>query len=402
MVKFWREPKQSVINILVISDAADFSARLAASARKDQFNIVAQSWRLQKAPAPQGSAPADAVVWDIRSATDLERAEAIMRAEAIVTALRASELAPLVIVSPVFSGAELRKLIAMRAADWLDSSSSADSILAACARAVSRAREHGTHLKAAQQCCVGFVPIKGGAGATTLAIETAYMLAKRESGSPRAACLVNVDFTYGVCADYLSIEPGLQVLEVAAKPERIDADLVEAMVSRHSTGFAVLEGHIPPGQQMNLPAEVVQRLLDTVASRFAGLVLDIPRAWTPWLSNVVKGLDRLCLVSDASVVGVLAAKRAIEYFRPMCEAETQLHVVINKHRGGLLSDQPTAKAMMGLFPDHKATVLPWDPSLMERAALLGNPLGALKKKNAFSSAVLELAGTLISPRGAGR
>src|SRR6185312_9907251 len=105
-----------------------------------------------------------------------------------------------------------------------------------CARV---ARAAGTETAEAQ--IYSFIPAVGGAGVTTLAIQTALLLL--QSGGQRArptTCLVDLDFQHGACADYLDIEPRLDLKEIEPRPERLDRQLLEIMLSHHSSGLELI------------------------------------------------------------------------------------------------------------------------------------------------------------------
>ena len=48
-----------------------------------------------------------------------------------------------------------------------------------------------------------------------------------------------IDLT-GACADYLDIEPRLNLNEIEPRPERLDRQLLEVMLSHHPSGLAVI------------------------------------------------------------------------------------------------------------------------------------------------------------------
>ena len=56
-----------------------------------------------------------------------------------------------------------------------------------------------------------YLPAVGGAGVTTLAIQTALLLLNNGQKTRPATCLVDLDFQHGACADYLDLEPRLDL-----------------------------------------------------------------------------------------------------------------------------------------------------------------------------------------------
>ena len=113
-----------------------------------------------------------------------------------------------------------------------------------------------------------FLPAVGGAGVTTLAVQTAMLLLNSGARGKTATCLVDLDFQHGACADYLDIEPRLNLGEIEPRPERLDRQLLEVMLSQHASGLAVIAAPNRPAEMRSFDPDVVTRLLDLVSSHF--------------------------------------------------------------------------------------------------------------------------------------
>ncbi len=117
-----------------------------------------------------------------------------------------------------FDESVARTLLQMRLADFLVKPVAAVNQVRACARVAQTGTE-----KSAEAQIYTSLPTVGGAGVTTLAIQTAMVLLN--SGGPRAkpsTCLVDLDFQHGAVADYLDLEPRLNLAEIEPRPDRLD------------------------------------------------------------------------------------------------------------------------------------------------------------------------------------
>ena len=147
-----------------------------------------------------------------------------------------------------------------------------------------------------------FLPAVGGAGVTTLAVQTAMLLLN--SGGPRlkpSTCLVDLDFQHGAVADYLDLEPRLNLAEIEPRPDRLDRQLLEVMLSYHASGLAVVAAPNRPAEMRSFDPDVVTRLLDLVSTNFEYVVFDMPRTWFSWTDNVLLGSNKLFIVSETTV-----------------------------------------------------------------------------------------------------
>src|SRR5262249_3737394 len=124
---------------------------------------------------------------------------------------------PVVVVTQSFDADAARALLQMRVADFLVKPVQPVELVRTCARV---ARSTGAETKEAQ--IYTFIPSVGGAGVTTLAIQTALLLLNSGARTRPSTCLVDLDFQHGACADYLDLEPRLDLKEIEPRPERLD------------------------------------------------------------------------------------------------------------------------------------------------------------------------------------
>src|SRR5665647_1445988 len=102
---------------------------------------------------------------------------------------------PVIAVTQTFDENVARKLMQMRIADFLVKPVAPIDLVRACAR-VAKSPAGGAEPTEAQ--IYTFLPAVGGAGVTTLAVQTAMVLLN--SGGPRvkpSTCLVDLDFQHG-------------------------------------------------------------------------------------------------------------------------------------------------------------------------------------------------------------
>lgn len=151
-------------------------------------------------------------------------------------AARVGHRAAIIAVTQRFDGSVARRLMQMRVADLLIKPVQGSELLRACVRVA----EGRANADAKEAQIFTFLPAVGGAGVTTLAIQTAMLLLNCGKGRKTATCLVDLDFQHGACADYLDLEPRLNLGEIEPRPERLDRQLLEVMLSYHASGLALV------------------------------------------------------------------------------------------------------------------------------------------------------------------
>ena len=234
-----------------------------------------------------------------------------------------------------------------------------------------------------------FLPAVGGAGVTTLAVQTAMLLLNSGARGKTTTCLVDLDFQHGACADYLDIEPRLNLSEIEPRPERLDRQLLEVMISQHPSGLAVVAAPNRPAEMRLFDPDVVTRLLDLVSSHFDYVVFDMPRTWFSWTDSVLLGSDKLFIVSETTVPGLRQAKQLVDAIRDRLGDGPQPQVIINRFVQKMFSPGLRKSDIQQAIGDAFLACVPNDYGLVREAIDRGVPLEEVKKGNKITLAAQE-------------
>jgi len=274
------------------------------------------------------------------------------------------------------------------AADLLSLPLASDKLGDALVRAT---RRHGTESTAAgaRGRVISFMSVKGGCGATTVAVNLGVaMCAGSESGRRPSVILLDLDAPLGDATAMLKLEPSYTLADVAANIRRLDMDLLASMATRHASGLMVLAAAPEPERQVGPDAmgAIVGFLrdhFDTVILAGGGLseteMAAVNQAHTV---HLVTTLDFLALRRGQELMARLTAFGA---------TGDSLRVVVNKHDRG--SDLTLADAAEALGAPVAWTV-PGDARTAERAINEGTPFvsrGKSKLASAFTDYAAQLA-----------
>jgi pilus assembly protein CpaE len=353
--------------------------KAAFAQSKFQFSSVQSGLSQLRSQLGAGARPA-ILIADLQGNLD----EAI----AAIEDLRSSNFSGAIItMSETLDEASVRGLLRLQITDWLPTDAEADTVIQACERASStkRCAEHES-----QATCIAFLPAAGGVGTTTLAIQTAFLLAKR-SGNFEATCLLDLNFHSGVLADYLDLQPVLDVGAIAKQPDRLDARLLEAMIARHPTGLAVVAAPRAPTEYLRVNGAVVSSILDVVSDTFERMVLDLPPVWQPWTFDVLQGCDRVLLVTEFTVPAMRKARELATALDARFKGgKPEVGIVVNKFRqklfgGGLRKSDATA-----LLGGSSVAFIPEEQDLVSEAINRGDLVAAVSRSNRVSRQLAQL------------
>jgi pilus assembly protein CpaE len=294
---------------------------------------------------------------------------------------------PVIAITQGFDANLARVLLQMRVADFLVKPVQPLDLVRACAQA-AKAPSDGETTEAK---IYTFLPAVGGAGVTTMAVQAAMLLLNARG--PRAktsTCLVDLDFQHGAVADYLDLEPRLNLTEIEPRPDRLDRQLLEIMLSYHSSGLAVVAAPNRPAEMRSFDPDVVTRLLDLVSSHFEYVVFDMPRTWFSWTDSVLLGSNRLFIVSEATVPGLRQAKQLVAAIKERLGDGPKAEVVINRFQQRMFSSGLALKDIEQTIGEAFCSAIPNDYQLVREAIDRGVPLDDVKPGNKISMQLRKL------------
>jgi pilus assembly protein CpaE len=293
---------------------------------------------------------------------------------------------PVVVVTQSFDENVARRLLQMRVADFLVKPVPPVELVRTCARAA--AGPSTGDVTEAQ--ITTLLPAVGGAGVTTLAIQMALLLLTHGPRGRSSTCLVDLDFQHGACADYLDLEPRLDLTEIEPRPERLDKQLLEVMLSRHSSGLAVIAAPNRPAEMRSFDPMVVTRLLDLVSSNFEYVVIDMPRTWFSWTDNVLLGSNRVYVVSEMTVPSLRQAKQLIAAIRERLGDEPKPQVIVNRFEQRLFGPGLTRADIRQALGEDFVCAVPNHYRIVREAIDRGVPLEVVKPGNKITAELKKL------------
>jgi pilus assembly protein CpaE len=295
---------------------------------------------------------------------------------------------PVIAVTQNFDENVARTLLQMRITDFLVKPVAPIDLVRACAR-VAKGKAGGAEPTEAQ--IYTFLPAVGGAGVTTLAVQTAMLLLN--SGGPRvkpSTCLVDLDFQHGAVADYLDLEPRLNLAEIEPQPDRLDRQLLEVMLSYHSSGLAVIAAPNRPAEMRTFDPDVVTRLLDLVSTNFEFVVFDMPRTWFSWTDSVLLGSNKLFIVSETTVPALRHAKQLVAAIKERLGDGPNPQIIVNRFQHRMFSSGLRYSDLKQTLGDAFASAIPNDYHLVREAIDRGVPLDEVKPGNKITAQIRKL------------
>jgi pilus assembly protein CpaE len=367
------------VEILLISEDVELKEMLAAGfAEKKHFSMRALRGRIADVEALLAAEKLPGILLvDLKAGAseDLGSLERLKKQRFAET--------PVIALSSFLDQAIVRRLVQIKVDDWLPKDSPFVDIYRSCER-LNRTPPVENRNKDA--VCYSFFPAAGGSGNTTLAIQAAFLLG-RASRHMENTCLVDLNFQDGSIADYLDVPPAFRIEELANAPGRLDRQLLDVMLTRHSSGLSVLATPRVPAKYFEISEGLIGAVLGLLSRSFDNVVIDLPKNWYPWMDNVIWGSNQVYIVTNFTVPALRHARYMVDAISAKLVEEAKISVIVNKYHSKLFSSGLKKSDAEQLLRDWLGGFIPDSPDLVQEAINRGLPISAISRSSNVEKAL---------------
>jgi pilus assembly protein CpaE len=217
---------------------------------------------------------------------------------------------------------------------------------------------------------VAFFSLKGGCGRTTLATNSALLLA-RLSGD--TVGLLDLALEQGSAELFLDVIPRVDLGTLAGDevaPEALTADEVRRLVTMHPGGVALLGAPRYPEDAERVSPDLTTAALAAMTGAFGLVVVDTPCSFNEHVLRVLESADLVVLVATSDLTGAKATSTTLRIFQDLKIPDQRLVVVLNAPNGQSSIDRDGLGRAIRVPVD---VVVPYDASFIE-AVNAGEPL----------------------------
>ncbi|HEY6833816.1 MAG TPA: AAA family ATPase [Pseudolabrys sp.] len=203
--------------------------------------------------------------------------------------------------------------------------------------------------------------VRGGVGATTIAVNTAWHLAGTRA---RGVMFLDLDLQHGDAALQLDCVPSHALREAFEHPERVDKLFLERAVIHVEQRIDLLASLEPLADDIAPDDGAVLTLLDKLMQRYRFIFADVPPAMAARLFRATMPCT-IVMVSNGTLASARDVVRWRESIGPNTAERTMVHVLNQHGAAGSLPDAEFAQAA-GQAPD---IIIPFDREIAAATTL---------------------------------
>jgi pilus assembly protein CpaE len=245
---------------------------------------------------------------------------------------------------------------------------------------------------------IAVVGAKGGVGASTMAHNLAWTLARRLS---TATVIVDLDIAFGTAGLDFNQDPSQGVADAVFAPDRLDSNMVDRLISKCSDNLSLLAASAILERPVDLTETALDQLLELLRASTPTVVLDMPHIWTGWARRTLVGADDIVLVAAPDLASLRNTKNLVDVLRNARPNDRKPRIVLNLSGVPKRPEIPPSEFAKALDMELAATV-PFDAQLFGTAANNGQMVGELQPGGKFDDLFVNLATSITGRSDAKR
>ncbi len=239
---------------------------------------------------------------------------------------------------------------------------------------------------------IAFLHGKGGVGTTTLAVNTAILLARSETSS---AVLVDLNRDYANADMLLDLHPGHRLDELARyNLDELEQTTFAEFLTPYSDGLSILAGPASPEAGEGITEPIARFAVERSRTEADYIMVDLAASFSDVNLAVIDAADAVCIVTSADMAALKATSDCLRIVDRMdVIPRERMLLVLNRTTTSGISDDRAA-TFLGYTPD---VFIPNDAKL-QQAGDEGRPFVTSRQMQPSGRAIVDLADKLAAFR----
>jgi pilus assembly protein CpaE len=237
---------------------------------------------------------------------------------------------------------------------------------------------------------IAFVGAKGGVGASTVAHNVSWAIARNMELD---TVVVDLDLAFGTAGLDFNQDPPQGIAELVFAPERLDANMVDRLLSKCTEHLTLLAAPSTLDRTYDFNSDVFDGMMDVLRANVPCIILDVPHVWTAWTRRLMVLADEIVITAVPDLANLRNTKNFVDLLRNMRPNDKPPRLIINQMG---MPKRPEIKVsdFVKAVDLEPIAVLPFDPGLFGAAANNGQMIAEMDAANKINELFFDVARVL--------
>jgi pilus assembly protein CpaE len=234
---------------------------------------------------------------------------------------------------------------------------------------------------------VAVVGAKGGVGASTIAHNVAWAIARDLAMD---SVVADLDLAFGTAGLDYNQDPPQGIADAVFSPDRVDTAFMDRLLSKCTDHLSLLAAPATLDRVYDFGEEAFDAIFDTLRSTMPCIVLDVPHQWAGWTKRALMSADDILIVAAPDLANLRNTKNIFDLLkaaRPNDRAPLYCLNQVGVPKRPEINASEFAKAI----ESQPIVTIPFDPQMFGSAANNGQMIAEISATHRTTEMFLQIA-----------
>jgi pilus assembly protein CpaE len=248
---------------------------------------------------------------------------------------------------------------------------------------------------------IAIVGAKGGVGASTIAHNVAWAIARDLALD---AVVADLDLAFGTAGLDYNQDPPQGIADAVFSPDRVDTAFIDRLLSKCTDHLSLLAAPATLDRVYDFGADAFDAIFDTLRTTMPCIVLDVPHQWSGWTKRALVAADDILIVAAPDLANLRNTKNIFDLLKASRPNDRTPLYCLNQV-GVPKRPEINASEFAKAIESDPIVSIPFDPQMFGSAANNGQMIAEIAAAHRSTEMFLQIAqrltgrGETKKPRG---
>jgi pilus assembly protein CpaE len=234
---------------------------------------------------------------------------------------------------------------------------------------------------------VAVVGAKGGVGASTIAHNVAWAIARDLAMD---SVVADLDLAFGTAGLDYNQDPPQGIADAVFSPDRVDTAFIDRLLSKCTDHLSLLAAPATLERVYDFGADAFDAIFDTLRASMPCIVLDVPHQWSGWTKRALIGADDILIVAAPDLANLRNTKNIFDLLKTSRPNDRPPLYCLNQV-GVPKRPEINAGEFAKAIESKPIASIPFDPQMFGAAANNGQMIAEISANHRTTEMFLQIA-----------
>jgi pilus assembly protein CpaE len=159
---------------------------------------------------------------------------------------------------------------------------------------------------------IAIVGAKGGVGASTIAHNVAWAIARDLALD---SVVIDLDLAFGTAGLDYNQDPLQGIANAVFSPDRLDSAVMDRLLAKCTDHLSLLAAPATLDRVYDFGEQAFDAIFDTLRMTTPCIVLDVPHQWSGWTKRILVGADDILIVAEPDLANLRNTKNMLNMLK---------------------------------------------------------------------------------------